>query len=212
MISMSFLDRIKEMINSLNIDEEKVKRLEEVYKTLIAPTTFFILISWQYALATFANIYNLNISFPFTVGEESIRVAFHTVLYSVPTLIISIFFYTTGNLFKNSFCKITSLYFLLITLFTVGVNYVTFLLPVFIPPTPFVIYISFVLSFLLFFSLKRNWMAYLLILILDILLILIFSSNISFVILLSFLNEIIMYAYYFIFKGKVVKTEEKAIV
>jgi hypothetical protein len=176
-----------------------IERIDYLYKILIAPTTFFILLTWQIGLASFGNIYNLNILEKMGLQSEpkDIIIPFFTANSSSTFLMFSIFFYVIGYLYEHPFMKITSFYFLLLSLFFVASSYIFFIWPaefdflaVFIN-----IVLSLILSFALFFDLRKNWKLYLLISILNFPLFINYFTYLRWVLGFVFLNVFIMWIY-----------------
>jgi hypothetical protein len=182
------------------INEKQITRIDTLYKNLIAPTTFFILISFQWGLYVLADIYKLNISEKLGVTPNSLDVIlpYFNVLTQSLFLSISLFIYIISYLKEFSFGKIISLYFLLISLFLATSGYLAILTPkqleIFL--TPLTIFIPFAISFNVLFDWKKHFKFYTIIFILNIILCLIIQTYNFNVFYFSIVNILISYIYH----------------
>ena len=180
-------------------NEGEITRIDTLYKNLIAPTTFFILISFQWGLYVLADIYKLHIPEKLGITPEptDIILPYFNVITQSLFLAISLFIYTVSYLKEYSFGKIISLYFLLISLFLATNAYLAIITPqqLDILSSPLTLFIPFIISFSLLFNWKKYLTFYIAIFILNIILCTIIPTFNFNMFIFSIINILISYFY-----------------
>ena len=191
------------MLNMRNAHE----KIDYLYKLLIAPVTFFILISWSLYSTVFVNEKFITAleSTGFHVEAKDINISVFSTIFNLAFVTISILFYVYGYFFESILNKIFSLYFLLVSFsfnsFTILFGVISILpleFGLFLPSL--IVFIPFLLVLLPFLNIKKYWKFYIIVYAIDIigtLLIPVFNIKGVFpVILITFLNLIFSYVEY----------------
>ena len=184
-------------------NKENSEKLKEIYKILIAPTTFFTLISYQVFSKYFSEEYKEILKeIGLELSKPDILIPIFMVIVSLTFLTISIFSFLVGTSRKKPFANATALYFLLLTFSFFGLSKLWALLPSF----PFsvallislIFFIPLVFSFHLLLKIQKFWKFYILVFFVNLLIVSLIDEllYLQLVIFILVLNILIVYIKY----------------